>query len=40
MHIDAYEKLWMYVAGAIVLVMLGSIFYVAFAHSVHDNSSS
>lgn len=39
MHIDPLEKIWIYVVGLIILVMLGSIFYAAFANSVHPPSN-
>ncbi len=39
MHIDPLEKIWIYAVGLIILVMLGSIFYAAFANSVHPPSN-
>jgi cytochrome c oxidase subunit 2 len=39
MHIDPLEKIWMYAVGLIVIVMLGSIFYAAFANNVHPPSN-
>lgn len=35
MHIDTLEKIWIYVVGLIIAIMLGSIFYAAFANSIH-----
>ena len=39
MHVDPLEKVWVWVAGLMVLIMLGSIFYTAFAVSVHPPSN-
>lgn len=39
MHVDATEKAWVWISGLIVAVMLGSIFYTAFAVSVHPPSN-
>lgn len=39
MHIDALEQRWMWIVGVIVVVMLGSIFYAAFALSAHPPSN-
>ncbi len=39
MHIDPLEKTWVWVAGLMVFVMLGAIFYTAFALSVHPPSN-
>lgn len=39
MHIDPLEKIWIYVVGLMIVVMLGSIFYAAFANSVHPPSN-
>jgi cytochrome c oxidase subunit 2 len=39
MHVDPLEKIWIYVIGLIVLIMLGSIFYTTFALHVHPPSN-
>ncbi len=39
MHIDPLEKIWMYVVGFMILVMLGIIFYTALAGSIHPPSN-
>lgn len=39
MHIDPLEKTWVWVVGLITVIMLGSIFYTAFAVSVHPPSN-
>jgi len=39
MHVDKLEKLWIYIVGFIILGMLVSIFYTAFANSVHPPSN-
>jgi cytochrome c oxidase subunit 2 len=39
MHVDPLEKVWIWVVGLITLVMLGSIFYTAFAIRVHPPSN-
>ncbi len=39
MHIDALEKIWIYIVGLIIVFMLGAIFYAAFAVSVHPPSN-
>lgn len=33
MHIDIYEKIWMWAAAGILAIFLGSIFYTTFAQS-------
>ncbi len=39
MHVDPLEKIWVWIAGIMVAIMLGSIFYTAFAVSVHPPSN-
>ena len=39
MHVDKLEKLWIYIVGFIIAGMLASIFYTAFAVSVHPPSN-
>ncbi len=39
MHVDKLEKLWIYIIGFIIAGMLASIFYTAFAVSVHPPSN-
>jgi cytochrome c oxidase subunit 2 len=39
MHVDKLEKLWIYIIGFIIVGMLASIFYTAFANSVHPPSN-
>ena len=39
MHVDKLEKTWVWIVALIILVMLGSIFYSAFAISVHPPSN-
>lgn len=39
MHVDALERTYVWVVGILVAIMLGSIFYTAFALSVHPPSN-
>ena len=39
MHVDPLEKKWVWIASIMVAIMLGSIFYTAFAVSVHPPSN-
>ncbi len=39
MHIDPYEKVWLWLSGLIVTVMLGCIFYAVFAMNSHPPSN-
>jgi cytochrome c oxidase subunit 2 len=39
MHVDRFEKVWIWVVGLITVVFLGSILYTAFAMSVHPPSN-
>jgi cytochrome c oxidase subunit 2 len=39
MHIDRLEKTWIWIVALIIVVMLGSILYSAFAISVHPPSN-
>lgn len=39
MHVDPLEKVWVWVTGLLTAIMLGSIFYTAFALSVHPPSN-
>jgi len=39
MHVDPLEKAWVWIVGIITAIMLGSIFYTAFALSVHPPSN-
>jgi cytochrome c oxidase subunit 2 len=39
MHVDPLEKVWVWMVGLITVVMLGSIFYVAFAMGSHPPSN-
>jgi len=39
MHVDPLEKAWVWIVGIITAVMLGSIFYTAFALNVHPPSN-
>jgi cytochrome c oxidase subunit 2 len=38
MHVDVLEKSWVWVVGVLTAIMLGSIFYTAFALSIHPPS--
>jgi cytochrome c oxidase subunit 2 len=39
MHVDRLEKTWVWIVALIIVVMLGSILYSAFAISVHPPSN-
>lgn len=39
MHVDFYERIWFYVVGVIILIMLGSILYAAFVLNAHPPSN-
>jgi cytochrome c oxidase subunit 2 len=39
MHVDPLEKVWVWVVGLMTVIMLGSIFYTAFALSVRPPSN-
>ncbi|RMD70708.1 MAG: cytochrome C oxidase subunit II [Gammaproteobacteria bacterium] len=39
MHIDPLEKLWIYVVAFMVMVMFGSILYMAVARNIHPPSN-
>ena len=38
-HIDPWEKTWVYIVGMLIAVMLGSILYTAFANNIHPPSN-
>lgn len=39
MHVDPLEKKWVYVVVLLTAIMLGSIFYTAFAGNIHPPSN-
>jgi cytochrome c oxidase subunit 2 len=39
MHVDPLEKVWVWITGALTVVMLGSIFYTAIALGIHPPSN-
>lgn len=38
MNVELYERIWMWVAGALIVIFLGAIFLTAGLHAVHPPS--